>query len=95
MANLSIVPDAIDMVVDEGDDVSNCDEYNGVDDGGINNNVKEPELDSLGNAKHKEFNRGTSGNNVLGFFFQQINNMVLFCLVFYEACVYAEGIMPS
>lgn len=69
MVNLFIVFDVIDMVVDEGDDVFNCDEYNGVDDGGINNNVKEFELDLLGNVKYKEFNRGILGNNVLGFFF--------------------------
>ncbi|KAL6065029.1 hypothetical protein STEG23_035851 [Scotinomys teguina] len=48
------VPVAIDIVVDEGDDVCYSDKLNGVGDGELNNDVvKEHELDSLGQLHPK------------------------------------------
>lgn len=78
-----IVPFAIGIFVDEGDDVSNFDRLSAIGDGEANNGaVDEPERDSLGNVKLSELNRRSPRNSALGILAQQISTMALFHLVF-------------
>lgn len=77
-----IVPFAIGIFVDEGDDISNFDRLSAVGDGANNGAVDEPERDSLGNVKLSELNRRSPRNSALGILAQQISTMVLFHLVF-------------
>lgn len=78
-----IVPFAIGIFVDKGDNVSYFYHLSAVGDGEANNGaVDEPEHDSLGNVKLTELNRRSPRNSVLGTLAQQIATMALFHLVF-------------
>ena len=80
---LFIVPFAIGIFVDEGDDVSNFHYLSAVGDGEANNGaVGEPERDSLGRVKLTELNRRSPRSSVSGALAQQISTMALFHLVF-------------
>lgn len=60
-----IVPFAIGIFVEEGDDVSSFYHLSAVGDAEANNGaVDEPELDSLGNVKLTEVNRRSPRNSV-------------------------------